>query len=256
MFDQNATLPPIFSARKSQPTIVEQVIDTIANSLIEGKLKPGQQLPSEKEMAETLGVGRNAIREATKVLQALGVVEVHHGTGTFVANDVSPHMLNPLVFALLIEANWSTELVEMRLAVELGYYVMAAKHANDDDWDKIEQTIAAMETMAKQEMVDPAAYAELDMLFHEAVLEATHNPLIIKIGRTIERMFYPALRAAFANPENHDDPLRNHRQIVDAMRSGDLNKIHAAVNISLLDSPVRGSVRVPRDDGEAKLSAD
>ncbi len=252
MFESNAQTS-IFKSIKSQPTVVEQVIENIATALIEGRLKPGQQLPSEKDLADTFGVSRNAVREATKILQALGVVEVQHGVGTFVANEVSAHMLNPLVFALLIDANLSVELVELRLSTEVGYFMMAAMHATDEDWVAIEEAMVAMERFAEQTPVDAAQYAALDLAFHYAILDATHNPLIIRVGRTIERMFQPALRTAFADPANHQDPLTNHRQIVAALQSGDMNQIHAAVDMSLFQSPVRKQVRVPRDEQDTNM---
>lgn len=241
---------PIFSATSPHKTVVERIIDHVTEALIEGRLKPGQQLPAEKDLAEQFDVSRNALREAMKILQALGVVEVQHGTGTFIAETVSPHLLNPLVFAMLLEANFSMDLIELRLFTETGYYVLAARNATEDDWGRIEAAQQAMAAYATAPDFDPAHYADLDMAFHDAILDATHNPLVKKIGRAVEKLFYPALKKAFADPKNRNDPLESHRWIVKALRKGDIVDIQAAIERSLLQSPVREQVRVPRTDAQ------
>ena len=72
----------------------------------EGEFKPGDKLPTETEFCQKLGVGRNSIREAIKMLAAIGVVEVFRGDGTYVATKVSPEIFNPLIFSLILEINY------------------------------------------------------------------------------------------------------------------------------------------------------
>ncbi|MEM7797574.1 MAG: FadR/GntR family transcriptional regulator [Chloroflexota bacterium] len=238
---------PVFSVSSPQTTVVERIINSIADALIEGRLKPGQQLPAEKELAAQLDVSRNALREAMKILQALGVIEVQHGTGTFITKSVSPHLLNPLVFAMLMEANISMDLIELRMFTETGYYILAARNATHEDWTRIEAAQQSMEAYVSNPSFNPEHYADLDLAFHDAILEATHNPLVMKIGRAVEKLFHPALKIAFANPEHRNYPLADHRFIVKALRSGDVAQIQAAIERSLLESPVRDQVSVPRE---------
>jgi DNA-binding FadR family transcriptional regulator len=84
-------------------SIVNGVLKRITDSIASGELKPGDKLPTEVEFIEKLGVGRNSVREAIKMLSAMGVLEVKRGNGTYIATKVSPAIFNPLVFSLLLE---------------------------------------------------------------------------------------------------------------------------------------------------------
>lgn len=87
--------------KKISRIVVDQIVDALAN----GKIKPGGFLPSEKTLAETLQVGKSSVREATKMLEAVGVVEIINGQGSRVRTEIAPDALNPLTFELILQSN-------------------------------------------------------------------------------------------------------------------------------------------------------
>ena len=99
--------------RISNESVVNEIIKRITDSLKNEDLKPGDKIPTEIELMETLGVGRNSVREAIKMLSAMGVLEVRRGSGTYVVTKVSSAILNPLVFNLIIEPKTNNDLYEL-----------------------------------------------------------------------------------------------------------------------------------------------
>jgi len=209
-----------------------------------GELTPGQKLPSEPQLARQLGVGRSAVREALKVLQAIGVVESRRGSGTYIVKEPSGRLLNPLSFAIILGTTVSSELIELRVMIEIGYCELAASQATEVDWERIEAAAAAIEEAAPYE--DPQTLAHLDLAFHYAILEATHNPLVQKIGRTVEELFFTSISDNFQHAANIEPAIEAHRQIVAALRSGDLLQIRTAIVDSLKNTPWKDQVKILR----------
>lgn len=239
-------LDPVVFQSIQQPSVVDQIIETVKSALIKGELVPGQQLPSEPELARQLGVGRSAVREALKVLQAIGVVISVRGSGTYIAEEPSERLLNPLSFAIMLGTDVSSELIELRVMIQIGYCELAASQATDGDWKNIESAATMIESKAADKSVTYEELAHLDLQFHYAILEATHNPLVQKIGRTVEELFFQSIRDTFKEPENVQQAIRAHRSIIEALRSQDLVKIRTAIVDSLNNTPWKNEVKTLR----------
>jgi GntR family transcriptional repressor for pyruvate dehydrogenase complex len=217
-----------------QRSVVDTIIDTFRQALVNGELKPGQKLPSEAELVQQFGVGRSAIREAMKVLQALGVVKIQQGNGTYIVDKPSPMMLSPLVFAVMLESGMSNELVELRRLMEIGYCELAAQNATADDWDRIETTAQAHADYAGQPDPDVERLAWLDLEFHRSILDASHNALVIRLAHAIEELFFASMRNAYiAVADNLEKSVQWHRGIIRAIRAHDSAEIRQAVEDSL-----------------------
>jgi GntR family transcriptional repressor for pyruvate dehydrogenase complex len=228
--DTNFTLRTI-----RQTGVVEQIIEMFKESLIRGELRPGQRLPSETELSHQLGVGRSAVREAMKVLQAVGVVDIRHGDGTYIVEGTSDTMLSPLVFAVMMETDRNEELFELRRLIEIGYCELTAQKATDEDWATIEKAASALESYIESGGSDIEQFVQLDLHFHFTVLEATHNPLVIKIGKTVEELFFASIRKTYiSREENTRWAVESHRRIIQAMRDGNPQHIRQAIETSLL----------------------
>lgn len=204
-----------------KPNVVEFIIDTLRQAIIKRELKPGERLPSETELGEQMGVGRSAVREALKVMEALGVVSIRPGAGTFVTNTPSANMLGPLVHALVLESETSIELFELRFSIQLGYYTIASRNADAQDWINIEAAASALESHVSDEHMDLDELIELDKAFHFAILKATHNPLIERVGQTVEDLFFASFRSDMREQDQPGDAVRDHRDIIDALKKGD-----------------------------------
>ncbi len=203
--------------------------------MINGELKSGQRVPSEAELGAQFGVGRSAIREAMKVLRALGVVRIQQGDGTYIVDEPSPVMLNPLIFAIILETEVSDDLVQLRRLVEIGYCDLASQHATEEDWTRIELAQRQLETQAALTSPDYEKLARLDLDFHRAILAASHNPLVARIALAVEEMFFASMRNTYVYvTDNHEQAIRFHRNIMQAVREGDLEQIRVAVETSLV----------------------
>ncbi len=235
---------PIQFQSIQQPTVVDQITGTIRNALLRGELIPGQKLPSEPELARQLGVGRSAVREALKILQAIGVVESRRGSGTYIVEEPSERLLNPLSFAIILGTNVSSELIELRVMIEIGYCELAASQATPEDWERIEHAADAIEAALPQ--ADHHELARLDLDFHYAILDATHNPLVKKIGRTVEELFFNSISENFREEKNVRQAIAAHRDIVRALRSQDLQQIREAIVDSLNNTPWKDQVKILR----------
>lgn len=216
-----------------RPSIVEQIIDHFAQKLIRGELQPGQRLPAENELCLQFGVGRSALREAMKMLEALGVVTIQQGDGTRIVDKPSSALLSPLVFAIMLETSVTGELLELRSMIEVGYCQLAAQHATPADWERIEVAAATWEAAVRAEPRDVEALTTLDLQFHFALIDATHNPLISKIARTVEELFFASIRTALSQVGGLEWGVEGHRRILESIRGGDPQEIHQAVHHSL-----------------------
>ena len=101
-------------------SVVDRIIARITNAIISGELLPGQKIPTESELCESMHVGRNSVREAIKVLVAMGVLYIKRAEGTFVAEGFSDRMLDPMVYGLIREGGSSWYLIERRRMRDVG----------------------------------------------------------------------------------------------------------------------------------------
>ena len=88
--------------RVKNPSVVQQVIDSLTEAMIQKELRPGDKIPTETELSESLGVARNSVREAIKILVFLGVLEIRRPEGTFVCNGFSESMINPMIYGIIL----------------------------------------------------------------------------------------------------------------------------------------------------------
>jgi len=204
-------------------SVVSLAIARIKDALLRKALKPGDFLPSETELAKTLGIGKSSVREAVKMLQAMGVVEVRRGHGTLVRQHPGPDYLSPLVFQLIMESGYPDDLVELRLMFEPAAAVMAMERATPEDHENIRRAVERLERAVA--LGKPTA--EDDIAFHAAFLNATKNPLVVRIGETIFQLFTPSINVSMQHIANR--AIEDHRRIYDAFRSGDAEQLRAAV---------------------------
>lgn len=225
--------------RVLQPNAVDEVIHNFQQALLNGRLQPGQKLPSEAELGQQFGVGRGTIREAMKVLSALGVIDIRRGDGTYICATVSPNVINPLLFAVLMEAGDVDALYEFRRMIDVGYSQIAATKATDEDFVHMTSLIEDMQTYRDSGERDEETLMQLDLSFHCAVLEATKNPLVIKIGRMVMEMFRETVKHAISTPGGIDWTIEQHQRLLTALQSGDPQQVREAVETGLAGSQTR-----------------
>lgn len=196
-------------------SLVLLVVERIKESIINKELKPGDYLPPENTLSRNLGVGKSSVREAIKMLQAMGVVEIRRGTGVRILEKMGEDILNPLVFHLIMAQSSIEDIVELRKVFEPDSTIMAMKNATEEDVAEIQGCIDYFEEAISKGVQK----ADDDIRFHIAILKATHNPLIIKIGETILHLFTASIERSM-----EDIPqvaLKDHKNIFKAFLSKD-----------------------------------
>jgi GntR family transcriptional repressor for pyruvate dehydrogenase complex len=144
---------------------------------VRGGWKPGSKIPSENELAETMGVSRVSLREGLQMLVTLGLLETRHGEGTFVREFTGDAYLNELFPLLALGKAGLLHVLEYRRVMEKGTAAIVAEKATDEIVRGLE---ACYETMEKCKG-DVTAFAIADLDFHLFLAKATGNPLIIKV---------------------------------------------------------------------------
>jgi GntR family transcriptional regulator, transcriptional repressor for pyruvate dehydrogenase complex len=159
--------------------LYEQVADYIEELVSNGELRPGDKLPPERELAETLRVARGVVREAVKVLAARGLVTVRPGRGTFIsevsADAISGHL--DRFFRLGTQSHG--DLIELRQILEVEFAALAAHRAQPEDLEDMRRAIQEMDRNI--ELAQP--YIDADQAFHLAIARAARNemfPLLIE----------------------------------------------------------------------------
>ena len=207
-------------------SVVRAVVERISEALIKGELKGGDYLPSELELARNLEVGKSTVREAVKMLQAVGVVEVRRGQGTIIRQEPGEDLLSPVIFQLILQSSRVHDLVDLRVMFEPAYTIMAMERATPGDIGKIRRTIERFERAVGEGVTS----AEDDLAFHQAVLESTHNPFVVTIGRTILRLFDVSISKALETVSA--TALEYHKRIFDAFCAKDEARLRREIMAS------------------------
>lgn len=189
------TRPNYLKNLKSE-SVVQQVINCLTDGMVSGELKPGDRLPSEPELAAQLGVARTSIREATKILTYLGVLESKRSEGTFVTGGFRESMIDPMVYGVILNgARDFDSLMELRELIEVGIMRLAAKKENPEQLAAIRSALENFEAAASgdsSEGIDNIVEAsfQADNAFHDAVSAMCQNELVDKINRVVRTLTY------------------------------------------------------------------
>ena len=198
--------------------LYEQVTAQLRSLIASGGLKPGDRLPSERLLAEQLGVSRIVVREAMKVLEEQGLVKVQVGSGTYVAL-IEADVVTDAIGRYIHQYAASLEhLSEVRRILEVEIAGLAAERATPEDVAHMEQIVLEMERAVALLAEDASAidsFVRVDLAFHTALADATQNPLLPVLLEPFSDLLAAYRRQASALPGGPQDGLRFHRAILE-----------------------------------------
>ncbi len=210
--------------------LYEQIVQQIEESILKGALKPGDQLPAERDLAQRFGVSRTAVREAVKALREKGLVEAYSGRGTFITDGTSHAVRQSLDLMVKIgQPEGSTHLAEVRSILEPEIAALAATRAQESDLATMREAVAVMDRAGQ----DPDAYIEADLDFHLALAEAAANPLILSLIDSIVGLLREQRLKIFKVPGGPERGQVHHKRILDAMERRDAEKAREAMKAHL-----------------------
>lgn len=199
--------------------VSSSIMNMLINYLLSKRLKPGDKLPTETEFSQQLGVGRNSVREAIKMLSSFGIIEIKRGLGTYISKSMSPAVMNPLILSLVFEQGTSMELFEVRLLLETGATELVIQKADAQDIERLEEANRRLREAVERNREDSRKRLELDIDFHHTLMEITKNPLLVKMGKAIYTLFFTSIaKTVELDPTSG---YRNHQLVIEAIKKRD-----------------------------------
>jgi GntR family transcriptional regulator, transcriptional repressor for pyruvate dehydrogenase complex len=210
--------------------VYEEVARQIENLILK-KLKPGDKLPSERELAETLQVSRSSIRDAIRGLELVGLVEPRQGAGTIVRELSAETLVNPFAGALKQRRELVSELLDFRLMLEPPLAARAATHASSDEIAEMEEILQRQEDkLARGE----AAIAE-DAEFHYSIALASGNSVVLKVLDILMDMLRDTRERSLQVAGRAQQSMAGHRRILNAIKRRDAEAAKSAMRRHIED---------------------
>jgi GntR family transcriptional repressor for pyruvate dehydrogenase complex len=220
--------------------LYEQIVRQIEQSIVKGDLKPGDQLPAERELAQRCGVSRTAVREAVKALREKGLVEAYSGRGTFITDGTQQAVRQSLDLMVKIgQPEGSTHLAEVRSILEPEIAALAALRIQEPELSTMREAVVIMDGAFK----NPDIYIEADLDFHLALAEGASNPLILSLIDSIVALLRQQRLRIFRVPGGPERGQGHHKRILAAVEHRDPEKARAAMRAHL--SQIRQDSEAP-----------
>ncbi|MEE9125246.1 MAG: FadR/GntR family transcriptional regulator [candidate division NC10 bacterium] len=204
--------------------IYQDIVAQLKELIAEGKLKPGDQLPSERELSEMFQVSRASVREAIRALESMGFIEIRQGEGTYIASSVET-LLASVASALLHQRDPLLQVFEARKILEPAIAALAAERATAEDVGDLEAILAEQaDQVAKGE-----TGVEADTRFHSTLAEAAKNEVLLRLNEAIVDNLRETRLRSLQTEGRPPRSLAGHREILAAIGSKDPARAQAAM---------------------------
>jgi GntR family transcriptional repressor for pyruvate dehydrogenase complex len=234
------------------------VISYILGLIQKGQIKPGERLPTEKQLTEELSVSRTCVREAIKSLESLQLIKVRPRVGAIVLEPSPTALINAEHLSTSAFLQRTDALIEFRKILELGLAALAAEKSIEEDWVKMRQILAEQERALKidrstseGEMHFYKEVGEVNIRFHKAIAEATKNPIAILVLQAISEPLIQRSRRTNEMPGVAEARLREHWTIYRAIRERNSEKARNAMRLHI-QSAERNARLVHADQSEVE----
>lgn len=226
MADRPATAKalPRLNALKRTP-LLYQIQEEVRSYIIRNRLKSGDALPSEGDLARQLHIGRNSVREAVKSLEVLGILEARPGSGLFVKGFTFDSIIDNLPYGLLFDLKSVRDVLEVRAHLEYGMVDRVVQEVTPEQLDVLRTILQRM----KSEAEGGRYAADDDRAFHEALYRNVDNPILLKV---LDIFWLVVLRARelsqVLDPADPVETYRSHERLFDALASRGIEQMRAA----------------------------
>ena len=202
---------------KRQEKLSSQVAEQIQQLILSRQLKPGDRLPTERELGETFQVSRTVVREAIRALEAHGLVEPQTGSGTYVRAIQSEDVANSLGMYITTQGQFFTleSLMEVRRVLEIQVVRLAAERATHNNIQKLESILDNM----RKTVHDTDAFSKWDLEFHLVLARASGNPLFGILIEPLTEALFELIWTGSSAPGAAEEACEFHRQILDLIKN-------------------------------------
>lgn len=219
--------------RRREP-ISSEVAQVLVRHLLGGSYQPGQRLPSERALADSLGVGRSVIREALKSLTLLGLVEVRQGDGTYLQRRGSDLLPVSFEWGLLLGEHQLQDTIEARTELEVVLAGFAAERRSEQDVQELGELLGCM-----HDAQDTASFVSADVAFHLRVAKAAQNSILEQMLVSIQSLLRSWITQVRAAATDHGPSYRDHVPIHAAIERGDVAAAQEAMRNHLTNAGER-----------------
>jgi GntR family transcriptional repressor for pyruvate dehydrogenase complex len=222
------------STGKASEGSPDQVVAFVRDLIQRGRLRPGDRLPAERELAAQIGVSRPSLRAGLHALSALGVVQSRHGSGTYIPAGPPAFSPDALSFLAALHGFTREEMYESRRILEVGASGLAAERATPEQVATLAEEVASLFAS----LDDPHGFLVHDINFHRAVGAASGNPIVASLTEMVSELYYEQRRvtAERASAKNLRDAAEAHRRIYQAIRSRDAERARQAMHDHLTEA--------------------
>ena len=212
----------------------EQVVAFVRGLIDRGRLRPGDRLPAERELATQIGVSRPSVRAGLHALAAMGVVRSRHGSGTYIPDGPPLLGSEPLSFLAALHGFTRDEMYEARRILETEAAGLAAERATSDHLATLADEVAGL--FANRD--NPIQFLVHDINFHRAVADAARNAIVGALVGMVSALYYERRRETAARASDSDlrDAAEAHRRIYQAIRARDGDAARRAMSEHLLQA--------------------
>jgi GntR family transcriptional repressor for pyruvate dehydrogenase complex len=224
--------------RNHETLLTMQVVNHVRSLIEDGTLRPGDKIPPEREFAKELKISRASLRAGIGHLAAMGVLNVRHGVGTFVADG--PPALGTASLALLgaLHGFKPWQMFEARLILESHLAAMAAERGKEEHFTALAEEVTEMYATFHE----PQEYLIHDMRFHRTIAEASGNPILAVLMETIMTALYDERRKTVEYSRDLRETAEVHREIYRAIRTRNAKEARAVMekHLKLAESAQAG----------------
>lgn len=223
---------PSYLKNLKKESVVQSVINCLTDAMRSKELKPGDRIPPEPELANTLGVARSSVREAIKILTYLGVLESKRSEGTFVCDGFKESMIDPMVYGIILNQDSFENLMELRQMVEAGTLRLAIRKYTEEEGRALEGILAQMREIVESGEDVVERFFRIDNEFHQMISDMAKNPLADKISRVVRTlthsMRYETVMVMLQSGRG-PELVEAHEKLYAMLKSGDLSNVSEVV---------------------------
>lgn len=212
-------------------TVVDNVLQQIRNAISAGRFRAGDRLPSEFELMEELKVSRNSLREAMKILEAIGIVEIRRGDGTYICTEIKPNYIDSVAYSVLLEHSSAEELIEFRQTLDENVLRLAVRKSTDEDVSKLQGLVNQMQVKFKEGEISEAAL--LDLQFHQYLARCTRNRFLERMILNVYTLFEQSIEKNIRTEQLFASADQHHQAMVDCIVSRDESRVEEVIADSL-----------------------
>jgi len=215
--------------RSASNTAVDKVKDYIKRQIILGTLKAGDRIPTENELCRLLDVSRGSVREAMKILEALSIIRIIRGDGTYISEVKNMQSMESILMKVILSDTTIVELTEFREEIEFSVINLASRNATEEEVRLLKQIVEETHRCAAENPCDPVRLYDLDNKFHEVLGKATHNLLIQEMYSFAHELIAPMLLKNYEIGQSGELTAQTHTAALEAIESGDFRMMGFAV---------------------------